>query len=67
MKGKREDVRRSLDKTEGREMSITEFEQEKKEGVEEEGGQARGKRSRALSCRPGSQIRRGLKSGVDCV
>lgn len=21
----------------------------------------------ALSCRPGSQIRRGLKSGVDCV
>lgn len=25
------------------------------------------KRSRALSCRPGSQISRGLKSGVDCV
>ena len=24
-------------------------------------------RGRALSCRPGSQIRRGLKSGVDCV
>lgn len=27
----------------------------------------RRERSRALSCRPGSQIRRGLKSGVDCV
>lgn len=24
-------------------------------------------RSRALSCRPGSQIRRGLKTGLDCV
>lgn len=47
---------------EGREMSVTEFEKEKKKGVEEEEGQKRGERSRALSCRPGSQIRRGLKS-----
>lgn len=27
----------------------------------------RRERRGALSCRPGSQIRRGLKSGVDCV
>lgn len=30
-------------------------------------GKDRRERSRALSCRPGSQIRTGLRSGVDCV
>lgn len=44
-------------------MSVNEFEKGLGGGSTEE----RGKRSRALSCRPGSQIRRGLKRGVDCV
>lgn len=44
-------------------MSVNEFDKGGGGGSTEEGG----KRSRALSCRPGSQIRRALKSGVDCV
>lgn len=68
LKGKREDVRRSLGETDGeereREMSIIEFEEKDRGRRTEEGGR---ERSRALSCRPGSQIRRGLKRGVDCV
>lgn len=77
MKGKREGERAFVDHwarpREGRVMSVTEFEREKRKNEEEEkeGGQKRkgerGERSRALSCRPGSQIRRGLKRGVDCV
>lgn len=48
----------------GRKMSVNQFEKGKRKEEEEEEG---GKRSRALSCRPGSQIRSGLKRGVDCV
>lgn len=44
-------------------MSVNEFDKGGGGGSTEDGG----RRSRALSCRPGSQIRRGLKSGVDRV
>lgn len=49
----------------GGEMSVNQFEKGRKEKEEEE--EEGGKRSRLLSCRPGSQIRSGLKRGVDCV
>lgn len=48
----------------GRECPSTSLRKEGERRKEEEEG---GKRSRALSCRPGSQIRSGLKRGVDCV
>lgn len=46
-------------------MSVSEKKNEEEE--EKEGQKREQRRSRALSCRPGGQIRRGLKSGVDCV
>lgn len=65
LKGKPEGIGRSLGRTEGGggKMSVSEFEKRLGGGSAEEEGQ----RSRALSCRPGRQIRRGLKRGVDCV
>lgn len=71
LKGKREGVRRSLGKTEGGESDVRhrvrKREEEGRGGGEGGRTEERGERSRALSCRPGSQIRRGLKRGVDCV
>lgn len=75
LKSKREGVRRSPGKTEGGENVRHRVRKREGEGQgggggeDEEGGRTeeRGERSRALSCRPGSQIRRGLKRGVDCV
>lgn len=72
VKGKREGVRRSLGETEGGDGDVRHRVCKKRRrrrgrSRKRTDRRERKKRSRALSCRPGSQIRRGLKSRVDCV
>lgn len=68
LKGKRTVFRRSLGKEDGgRGERCPSPGMKKRTRRTRNRRKDRRERSRALSCRPGSQIRRGLRSGVDCV